>query len=118
MIFRTLLPALAAALLLAACAPSDGEVEKAVRADLASQVRGEKTVLSLFHTLTGQGGGQGEVEAETQKTLDAAVIGVGKKTEQSDGSYIAVVTVALPGRTATTRNVKLLKAKDGWIVAE
>lgn len=115
---KALLPTLAAALLLAACAPSDGDVEKAVRADLANQVRGEKTVLSLFHTLTGQGGGQGEVEAETQKTLDAAVIGIGKKTEQPDGSYIAVVTVALPGHTATTSNVKLLKARDGWIVAD
>lgn len=104
---RTTLILCAAVFALAACskAPTDAEVEDAVRSRIAADLERARMAMGMAGP------------KDPKKALDATIV-VGEKTKQGDGSFSVIVTVKRPNLPSDTDTVRLLKGADGWVVAE
>ncbi|EKV32887.1 hypothetical protein C882_1725 [Caenispirillum salinarum AK4] len=112
-------------LVLAACGgPSDSDVQDAVRAAVEAEFNENMELGQDLGQLMSGGRNtplQARMAAEQEKArkmLDGMEVDVGNVTENSDGTYTAVVTLTFPGGDTNTDTVTLMEGAEGWVVKE
>lgn len=105
--------------LLTACGdsgPSDRDVSNAVRQISVDTIAAQRKAMA---SLLGDGNAVVEGFRESEEAARKMRVDVGQKTKRDDGSWTVVVTYHDPATSAQmTSTVRMVKAKDGWRMAQ